>query len=216
MKFKSISLFVLSFFINHFALSQLDTNQDPDEFSVFMTDSAYNANYNFINNLLDSAEINYKSGNYKTALNYYDEILNTKVSEFLLEDYNEDSLKDTFLGLFAQLSSKLYDQRGQTKLKLEDFQGALDDFKLAVIYDSKNMIALMNKAKTGGLLGHFNESLEDFNEVLEIDKNNSIAYFFRGSVKAELGDRDGACIDWKKASELGQVIANDYITKYCK
>jgi hypothetical protein len=35
-------------------------------------------------------------------------------------------------------------------------------------------------------------------------------------VKFNLNDKNGACLDWKKASELGFAKANESINKYCQ
>jgi len=32
----------------------------------------------------------------------------------------------------------------------------------------------------------------------------------------ELGDKNGACLDWSKAGELGYIEAYDAIKEYCK
>ena len=40
-------------------------------------------------------------------------------------------------------------------------------------------------------------------------------YNNNGDVKHELGDKEGACIDWKKALELGSKDTNEMIIKYC-
>jgi hypothetical protein len=41
------------------------------------------------------------------------------------------------------------------------------------------------------------------------------AYLNRGSFKFTLKDKNGACLDWSKASELGDSDAYDLIKKYC-
>jgi len=42
-----------------------------------------------------------------------------------------------------------------------------------------------------------------------------MAYDNRGYAKYSLGDKDGACLDWSKAGELGYSDAYDAIKKYC-
>ncbi len=40
--------------------------------------------------------------------------------------------------------------------------------------------------------------------------------YFRGYTKFELGDKIGACADWKEAAKLGDEEAEHDLKKYCK
>ena len=61
----------------------------------------------------------------------------------------------------------------------------------------------------------FKGALEDYNIAIELKPNYSDAYHNRGIVKLELGDKNGACLDWSKAGELGQSKSYEMIKKYC-
>lgn len=41
------------------------------------------------------------------------------------------------------------------------------------------------------------------------------AYYNRGNAKYDSQDMNGACLDWRKAGELGSREAYDNIKKYC-
>ena len=43
-----------------------------------------------------------------------------------------------------------------------------------------------------------------------------MAYNNRGIAKYILGDKDGGCLDWSKAGELGYEDAYDTIKEYCQ
>ena len=45
---------------------------------------------------------------------------------------------------------------------------------------------------------------------------NGDAFFTRGMAKIKLGDKNGACLDWKEAGENGNIQAAGMINKYCK
>lgn len=51
--------------------------------------------------------------------------------------------------------------------------------------------------------GEYDKAIESFNTLLEVNPNHGGGYFNRGMAKARLRDLDAACIDWKKAKELG-------------
>jgi hypothetical protein len=42
-----------------------------------------------------------------------------------------------------------------------------------------------------------------------------MAYSNRGLSKENLGDLNGACVDWKKAAALGNKIAAEWVAKQC-
>ena len=46
-------------------------------------------------------------------------------------------------------------------------------------------------------------AIKDFNMAIEIDPKNSEAYNNRGWSKKGLGDKDGACQDWKTSKKMG-------------
>jgi len=62
----------------------------------------------------------------------------------------------------------------------------------------------------------FAEAIKDYTKTLELDPGNSLAYLNRGLAKAELGDKNNACLDFKKALELGNKKAEELISKHCK
>ncbi len=51
--------------------------------------------------------------------------------------------------------------------------------------------------------------------AIEINPNNANTYYNRGFSKYELGDKNGACVDWKKAAEYGATSAAEKVAKHC-
>jgi Flp pilus assembly protein TadD len=64
--------------------------------------------------------------------------------------------------------------------------------------------------------GDYNGAKTDFWKAIQIDPNNAEAYYGRGIAKYKLGDKSGACLDLRKAGELGYEKAYEAIKKYCK
>jgi tetratricopeptide (TPR) repeat protein len=50
--------------------------------------------------------------------------------------------------------------------------------------------------------GRINEALQEFDEAIKLNPEYSPAYFNRGTIKADLGDFEGAKSDFEKAKEL--------------
>ena len=51
--------------------------------------------------------------------------------------------------------------------------------------------------------------------MIELNPKNKEAYSNRGIAKLNLKDKNGACLDWSKAGELGYEEAYDMIKKNC-
>lgn len=58
-------------------------------------------------------------------------------------------------------------------------------------------------------------AIADYNKVIQQNPKHTQAYYNRGLSKMILNDKNGACLDWSKAGELGDPDAYDLIKKYC-
>ena len=78
--------------------------------------------------------------------------------------------------------------------------------------------AYQNSGVVKNVLKLFPEALADFNQALKLNpgKNNAGIYLGRGISKLYLGDKTGACEDWRTASAGGVNDAARLITEYCK
>jgi Flp pilus assembly protein TadD len=61
----------------------------------------------------------------------------------------------------------------------------------------------------------FPEALADFNQALKLKPDNGGVFLGRGISKFYLGDKTGACEDWRTASARGINDAAALITEYC-
>jgi tetratricopeptide (TPR) repeat protein len=59
-------------------------------------------------------------------------------------------------------------------------------------------------------------AIDDFTKAIELNPKYAGAYFYRGFCKSKLKDKEGACLDWKKAAELGSADAKVMIERKCK
>jgi tetratricopeptide (TPR) repeat protein len=58
-------------------------------------------------------------------------------------------------------------------------------------------------------------AISDGLRTLELDPNYVLAYVSIGISKEELGDLNGACAAWKKAAELGDADADEWVANQC-
>ena len=62
----------------------------------------------------------------------------------------------------------------------------------------------------------FEYALRDYSMYLDIDPYNGEIYAKKGLVRLKLGDKKGACSDWKKGKRYGSYEAAKYIEEHCE
>ena len=96
---------------------------------------------------------------------------------------------------------EVYNDRGLARLMVDDTDGAIADFSLAIHLDDSNHRAFYNRAcachHRGDLLG----AMRDFTLALQLDPNRAEAYVNRGLIRHQLGLQQAALTDFKVASQ---------------
>ena len=112
-----------------------------------------------------------------------------------------------------------YYHRGNARIKLNDFQGAIDDYTKAISLNPQHASFYKNRASAKNELGDYQGAIPDFDKAIEINSNNQTtrtSYKYRGVSKELVGDAKGACADWKEASSLGDKHAAEWVSKQCQ
>ena len=84
-----------------------------------------------------------------------------------------------------------------------DHDLAIQDYTKVIELDPNNADVYISRGSGYNDMHKFNLALSDFNKAIELDPTNARAYNNRGFTKKGLGDKDGACKDWKKSKKLG-------------
>ena len=115
-----------------------------------------------------------------------------------------------------------YLARCGTKVNIQEYEEAITDCEKAFqlnLQDSNNYIdknaLYSNLCGAKSAIGENHSAILDCNTAVILDSKNSTSYKNRGIAKDNLGDIRGACSDWQKASNLGDLEARDYVRKYC-
>jgi len=148
-----------------------------------------------------------------------------------LQDYNKAvSLKWDFVALktdnlIAKLRNgaqqddniKRYNDIGMFKYKIGDYVGAIQEFNKEIILNPNNANFFMNRATMKAKLSDFRRANQDLDKAIELKPDFKEAYYNRGLNKLIINDNDkeGACLDWSKAGELGYSEAYELIREYC-
>lgn len=117
-------------------------------------------------------------------------------------------------GIPSDESVAIIVNKAVAKAQNNDFKGALADLDKAIAMEPKNGIIWDNRANVKVSLKDFNGAIADFSKALELNPNDAEAYLNRGNSKFKINDKT-ACDDWRKARDLGHLMANDMLIKYC-
>lgn len=106
---------------------------------------------------------------------------------------------------------------GALSYELEDYVEALSYYSKAIDRIEKpEPQTLMIRGETFEKLKNYSAAIEDYNRVIAMSPNMAEAHYSRGQAKARMGNAEAACIDWKKAAELGHQEAKGVIVYNCK
>tara|TARA_R100001015_G_C4633038_1_gene197431 strand:+ start:3146 stop:4030 length:885 start_codon:yes stop_codon:yes gene_type:complete len=109
-----------------------------------------------------------------------------------------------------------YYNRGAAISELGDFKGGLKDFETALEKDPNLNNGRINIALSKLGMENYEEAIKDLTEVInKRDENLARAYFYRGEAQYEMGDKDAACADWRRASNLDHANATRNVNDFC-
>jgi len=121
---------------------------------------------------------------------------------------------DKTIELEPDFASAFHD-RGICRLELDMLDQALEDFNKAIKLDPNYFEAYFNRALIYDSQNKKKEALEDLSKAISINPEFGDAYYNRGVYMLNT-DREKACADFKKASELGIEEAELTLQQYCK
>ena len=187
---------------------------------------AYKINSESADLLFDLGYLEYLNGENQLALEYYTKAskLNSRNpatyvnlgnlyammgdSKKAIDNYSKALVLDTTDGI-------AYYNRANEKMLLGDFIGAIEDYKNSLLIDSLNINTLFVLAEAKTKVNDISGALNNYNQILKLDSTSAKTFYFRGSAEIMLKKFDNACIDFKKAGELGYFDAYEMIKKYC-
>ena len=181
----------------------LELNPNYKEADKALTDTKNNLDiHNFINNYSLIENDLYKDSGYyfNKACNFY---YKGKCKEAIVY-YNKAIELDPN-------NSAAYNNRGNAKKDLVQYEEALKDYNKAIELDHNNSAAYYNRGSLKINLEEYKEAIKDFNKAIELDHNYLYAYNNRGNVKYKLGQYEEAIKDYNRAIELDN---NDSIAYY--
>lgn len=106
--------------------------------------------------------------------------------------------------------------RARVKMGLDDFRGAIRDLDVSVrLSNGRQPAYLYDRAEAYLALREFYDTIDNINQIISILPRDPQGYMFRAAVKVQAGDLEGACLDWSRAGELGELAAYEFIRENC-
>jgi tetratricopeptide (TPR) repeat protein len=128
-----------------------------------------------------------------------------------------DSALSDFDKVIAEKPSNLeaYFGRGLAYYANKKYQEAFEDFNTVIRINNRYADAYLYRAYSCEGLNKVKSALFDYTQVQRLKPKDALAFYKSGLLKNENSDAKGACIDFKRAAELGSTEAADYV-KTCK
>ena len=108
-----------------------------------------------------------------------------------------------------------YLNRGMCEQALKNYNDAFKDFETATKLNPKLASAFYCKATVLVAQEKFKQAITDLDKTIELDAKTANALTLRGQVKAQLGDKIGACKDFTTAEEIGDKKSDKLLRDYC-
>ncbi|HBX53571.1 MAG: hypothetical protein A2275_08675 [Bacteroidetes bacterium RIFOXYA12_FULL_35_11] len=132
------------------------------------------------NSFLESGKNKFKNRDYKGAVEDF-----TKAIELDPNDMN------------------FYLQRGYAYGLIDNYESAITDYTTIIKKEPKHTFAYISRGAAYNKLKKYEKALNDLSKAIELDPSNTEAYNNRGWAKKFMGDKKGACKDWKESKKKG-------------
>lgn len=91
---------------------------------------------------------------------------------------------------------------------LKDYEGEIATYRLAIKNCPPDADLYNNLGRALYDLKRYKEAAEAYGEGIKAFPSDGKLYYGRGLARNQLGDKNGACEDWHRSSELGCMQAN--------
>jgi tetratricopeptide (TPR) repeat protein len=102
--------------------------------------------------------------------------------------------------------SEILVEQGLVKAGRSDWNGAIEEYSNAISKNVKNASAYYNRAIARNNLKDYRGAITDFSKAIYFNSDDAIvsaSYLGRGKCYLLLGNKNNACLDFNKASGLG-------------
>jgi len=134
----------------------------------------------------------------------------------------ENSLDGRHTAALAEIDSGIalsprYDEafrlRGRTRIELNEFRQAIQDYGHAISLNPRNSVAFLNRGMAFFRLLELDSALKDFNSAIELEPSNADIYVNRGTLHVNQARFANALADFQRGIDLDPGAAPAYANK---
>lgn len=143
------------------------------------------------------------------------EFLESGIIKHEKQDF-KGAIKDYTKAIKSDKKNKdAYFNRGTCELALKDFKSAMSDFNKTIKIDPEFVKAYYSRASVFVSQKKYTEALPDLDKTIALDATLPNALTLRGQIRAQTGNKKGACEDFNQAKEIGDSQADKYLSQFC-
>jgi len=106
---------------------------------------------------------------------------------------------------------------GRVSYEIENYVDALSYYSKTIERIDKPQAQMyLVRGEVFEKLKNYEAAIQDYTRVIEMKQDLANAHYLRGQATARLGKKEDACVDWKKAAELGHEEAKGVIVYNCE
>jgi tetratricopeptide (TPR) repeat protein len=100
-----------------------------------------------------------------------------------------------------------FDNRGLLKYIQGNYEGAIDDFTMAIALEPKFSLPYKHRGYAKYDLQDYQGAIDDYTKAIKYNRKSAEIYRERALAKEQSGDEDGAMDDYRRAAKLGDAAA---------
>lgn len=125
----------------------------------------------------------------------------------------KEAIEDFDKAIEIKPTGQVYYNRAYSKSLVEDFNGAIQDYNVAIQLQYRLAEAYFERGYCKSEMNNFEEAIEDYTKAIEVNKNYADAYNNRAFVKLNQKDYKAAIKDFDKAIKISPDFVGAYMNR---
>ncbi|MDH5603119.1 MAG: tetratricopeptide repeat protein, partial [Cyclobacteriaceae bacterium] len=103
-----------------------------------------------------------------------------------------------------------------TYFELQDYNNAISNYNYVIKLNVSNAEAYYQRGRAEHSQKRLEQAIEDYSTAIAYNEKDGTYFFYRGHAKMDMGNKNGACLDWYEAGALGYYENFDKIRSICE